>query len=210
MKITTALLTGAALLGASAPAVADDFPGRAIREGVAEIDRDRESRGDNSLGEPTAAAREARRDDRRDAREDRREDRREWRDDRRDDRRDWRDDRRDWRDDRRDWRHDRWDDRRDRARYGYGYGYDRGYRYGWDSWRGRWTPYGFGYYDRATSLWAFRHFDDNRNGRLSEREWRNAQRAFYRLADRNRDGYIDRREYVWATDFIGRGYAYRW
>lgn len=100
--------------------------------------------------------------------------------------------------DRDDYRRDR-DDRYDR------HGFD--YRRGW-AYNDRWTPYGWGYNDRMTREWVLRNYADrNRNGRISEGEWRRAQRDFYRLADRNRDGRIDRREYDMAMRYIG-GYRY--
>lgn len=95
-------------------------------------------------------------------------------------------------------RYDRHDYRGDR-------GFD--YRRGW-AYDDRWTPYGWGYHDRMTREWVLRNYADrNRNGRISEGEWRRAQRDFYRLADRNRDGRIDRREYNMAMRYIG-GYRY--
>ncbi len=146
----------------------------------------------------------------RDGRDDRHDDRRgDWRDERR---ADWRDDRhldrRDDRrfgrpDDRRDYRHDdRHDWRWDRVRWGrYD---DRGwsFRYSTPSWNSYWTPFGFGYGDRLTVSWGLRWYDGDRDGRLSDREWRRAQAAFYRFADRNRDGYVSYREYDWAVDAI--------
>ena len=52
--------------------------------------------------------------------------------------------------------------------------------------------------------------DRNHNGRISEKEWRRAQVAFYRLADRNYDGYITRFEYDWALRALRNNYGYRW
>lgn len=144
-----------------------------------------------------AAAAPALADDRRDGRRD---DRREARDDRRDDRYDRRDDR--W-DDRR----DRRDDRRDDYRNGYAYR-----SHGPANWNRQWTPYGFGYNDRATREWVLHNFADrNRNGRISNSEWRRAQEAFYRIADRNRDGYITRFEYDGALRMLASNvnYGYR-
>lgn len=150
-----------------------------------------------------AAAAPALADDRREAWDDRRDDRRDDRDDRRDDRRDARDDRRD---DRRDRRDDRWDDRWGDDRRGYAYR-----SHGPANWNRQWTPYGFGYNDRLTRDWVLRNFADrNRNGRISDKEWRRAQAEFYRLADRNRDGYITRFEYDGALRLLRHAsYGYR-
>lgn len=117
-----------------------------------------------------------------------------------------------WRDNDRDGVPNRYDrnDRRpdvrgDRDRDGVPNRYDRndysngfGYRTGWN-YNDRWTPYGWGYNDRATRVFVQRYY-----GGLSERNWRRAQTDFYRFADRNRDGRIDRREYDWAMGNMNR------
>ncbi len=176
-----------------------------VRQDQRELNRDRgDLRGD-------------RRDGRNDWQNDRRNDRGDWQNDRRNDRGDWRNDRRDndhhddrdWRGDRRDYGRQvfRWDSRR----WG---GYDdRGWRFGYSTpgWNSYWTPFGFGYGDSLTISWGLRWFDGDRDGRMSDWEWRRAQQAFYRFADRNRDGYVSQREYDWAVDAIryGRyGYGY--
>lgn len=200
-KALTILLLGT-MVGAAAPALAQDASaqdlGERLRARIAEKNaryHEREER-----REERAERRQERREERAERREERREDRWERRDDRRDDRRDRWDDRRDRWDDRWDrrWR-DHWDDRRGYAYRDYG------------GWNRQWTPYGFGYHDDFTRSWVLRHFADrNGNGRISEREWRRGQAAFYRFADRNYDGYITRFEYDWAIRALRSGYAYRW
>jgi hypothetical protein len=176
-----ALLLGATLTAVAPPAFANDPSADQLGQRL----RDR------------IADRNERYEDRRERREERREERAERREERREDRRDRLDDRRD---DRR----DRWEDRRYEDR---GYAY-RNYGGGWNR---QWTPYGFGYNDGFTRNWVLRNFADrNNNGRVGEKEWRRAQVAFYRLADRNYDGYISRFEYDWAIRELRRSYAARW
>lgn len=97
-------------------------------------------------------------------------------------------------------RYDRNDNRaraygdRDRNDYSRGFGYNSGWNY-----NDRWTPYGWGYNDRNTRAFVSRYY-----GSLNERNWRRAQTDFYRFADRNRDGRIDRREYDWAMGNMNR------
>ena len=86
--------------------------------------------------------------------------------------------------------------RYDRNDYSRGFGYRSGWNY-----NDRWTPYGWGYNDPATRRWVQRNY-----GGLNERNWRRAQVDFYRYADRNRDGRIERLEYDWAMRNI---YGYR-
>lgn len=184
-KLMTGLILGTMGVAAATPALAADPDAQRIGERL----RDR-------IGNDG---------ERRDARDERRDDRQDWRDDRRDDRRDRRED---WRDDRRDRREDWRDDRRDDWRRGYAYR-----SHGPANWNRQWTPYGFGYNDRVTRDWVLRNFADrNRNGRISDKEWRRAQVAFYDLADRNRDGYITRFEYDWALRALQGNprYGYRW
>ena len=182
-KLFTALVTGTMLAGVvAAPAAA--FPNQDIR--------------DARRAKEAQERREEARERQQDAREEWRERREEWQE-RRDD---WRDHRRD--DDRREWfeRRERWHDARDDWQR-YGYRYDR------TPWNGQWTPYGFGYHDRFTRDWVFRNFADrNHNGKISDKEWRRAQRAFYQLADRNRDGRISQYEYSYAMNLIRRHYGY--
>ena len=75
--------------------------------------------------------------------------------------------------------------RYDRNDYSRGFGYQSGWNY-----NDRWTPYGWGYNDPATRRWVQRYY-----GGLGERNWRRAQTDFYRFADTNRDGRIERWEY---------------
>lgn len=85
-----------------------------------------------------------------------------------------------------------------------------GYRYEGTPWNRDWTPFGFGYNDSFTRDWVFRNFADrNRNGRISDKEWRRAQKAFYRLADRNSDGRISRGEHHWAMRMLRDEYGDR-
>ncbi len=84
--------------------------------------------------------------------------------------------------------------RYDRNDYSRGFGYNSGWNY-----NDRWTPYGWGYNDRATRAFVIRYY-----GGLNERNWRRAQSGFYRFADRNHDGRIDRREYDWAMGNLNR------
>lgn len=185
-KFLTAVILGTMATAAAAPVLAAESDAQRIGERL----RDR-------IGNDGD-----RRDDRRDAREERREERADRREDRREDRYERREDRRD---DRYDRRYDRRDDRRDDWRQGYAYR-----SYGAGNWNRQWTPYGFGYHDAFTRDWVLRNFADrNRNGRISDREWRRAQAAFYNLADRNRDGYITRFEYDWALRGLHSNYAYR-
>lgn len=51
--------------------------------------------------------------------------------------------------------------------------------------------------------WTMRNFD--RNGSLDKSEARDANRAFKRLADRNRDGRLSNGEIRWGLDAISRG-----
>ncbi len=84
--------------------------------------------------------------------------------------------------------------RYDRNDYGRGFGYRTGWRY-----NDRWTPYGWGYNDRDTRAFVIRYY-----GGLNDRNWRWAQRDFYRFADRNGDGYVSRREYDRAMRHLDR------
>ena len=194
-KALTAMLLGAMAIATAAPALADDKNaqelGDRLRARIAEKNaRYHEER--------------ERREERAERREERREERAERREDRRDDRRDRWEDRRDRWEDRHDDRRDRWGDGWD-GRRGYAYRDYGGY------WNRQWTPYGFGYHDDFTRGWVLRNFADrNHNGRISEREWRRAQAAFYRFADRNGDGYITRFEYDWAQRALRSNYGYRW
>lgn len=93
----------------------------------------------------------------------------------------------------------------DRDRDGVANRYDRndysrgfGYRSGW-TYNNRWTPYGWGYGDPATRAWVQRFY-----GRTDDRAWRRAQVDFYRFADVNRDGIIERWEYDRAMRDIYR------
>ncbi len=190
MRYLTTFLGLAALgAGCAVPVLADTLPNAGLRHngpGMARM-------------ESRSAPPVERRDDWQTTQDQRRSDWRDSRDERRDD---WRDarDRMNWERDRyrREgdrWDRDRWDYRRDDGRYGY---------------NNYWTPYGFGYPDALTQRWAFYHFDDNRNGSLSKKEWKRAQKEFYRFADRNRDGYIDRREYAWVQSYMHGDYRRSW
>ena len=75
--------------------------------------------------------------------------------------------------------------RYDRNDYSRGFGYRTGWRH-----NDRWTPYGGGFNDRATRIYVDRYYRG---------DWRRGQIAFYREADRNRDGIITRREYERAV-----------
>ena len=86
--------------------------------------------------------------------------------------------------------------RYDRNDYSRGFGYRSGWTY-----NSRWTPYGWGYNDPATRRWVIRYY-----GSLNDRNWRRAQADFYRFADRNRDGIIERWEYDRA---IRNAYGFR-
>jgi hypothetical protein len=220
-KTLTALLLGATIVATAAPALAQDSDARRIGERVrGSITNNDDYRGRARDREEWRERREDWQRGREDRRRDRWEGRRDhwdgWRDGRRDgrwtdrrdrfeDRRDDRSDgrlldRRDRRDHRREWWDNSWFDRR---------GYDYRY-YGGSSWNRQWTPYGFGYQDGFTRDWVLRNFADrNRNGRISEKEWRRAQNSFYRFADRDYDGFITRFEYDWALRELRRGYGYR-
>jgi hypothetical protein len=215
-KLAMALVLGSMMAAAAAPALAQESDARRI--------------GEHLRGRITDGDRDDRRDDRRERRDDRQdEQRRRWENEqRRDDQRQrWEDERR--RDDeRRRWDDEqrrRWEAQRDYERR---YGRDRyenawgrndpwrdrdfrdGYPYGGTPWNREWTPYGFGYNDSFTRDWVLRNFaDSNRNGRISDKEWRRAQNAFYQLADRNRDGRISRSEYDWALRTLHYQYGYR-
>jgi len=222
-KALTALLLGATIALTAAPALAQNsdarYLGGRLRDRITSDDdgrrRDREEwRERREEWQRERADRDRREGWRGDGWDGRRDDRRDGRwldrrdghwEDRRDNR--WIDrsdgrwiDRRDRRDDRREWWDNSWFDRR---------GFDYRY-YGGSNWNRQWTPYGLGYHDGFTRDWVFRNFADrNRNGRISEKEWRRAQNSFYRFADRNYDGFITRFEYDWALRELRRGYGYR-
>ena len=200
--LTTTLALALLALGGASPALADTRPDANVHHNGPGTLKNDDGRHDNHVhGRPDRA------DDRRYHGHDHDHDRRaDWRkheangDKREHD--DWRGSRNrvDWERDRyrreaHRWDRDIWDYRRNGGRYAY---------------NDYWTPYGFGYHDALTHRWAFYHFDDNRNGKLSKGEWKRAQREFYRFADRNRDGYIDRREYAWVQSYIHGDYRRGW
>lgn len=206
-KFIAALMLGTFAAATAVPALAQDDSARQIGE---------------RLRGRVAEDRDDRREERRERREERREAREQRWEERRDDRADRDEDRREARARWEEAERRRWEAERRYGRgYGYGrdYGYDRryddrdpyGFRYNGTPWNRDWTPYGFGYNDSFTRDWVFRNFADrNRNGRISEKEWRRAQDSFYRLADRNRDGRISRGEYDWAMRALRYNYGSRW
>lgn len=101
------------------------------------------------------------------------------------------------------------DDRYDRYGYDYGAYYRPGYGfYGAQLGSGWATLYPWLRQDPAARHWVMWNFDDNRNGRLGKDEARDANRAFDRLADRNRDGRISDREVRWAIDELRDEFRY--
>lgn len=95
----------------------------------------------------------------------------------------------------------------------YGYDYGSYYRPGQGFYGGRigsgWARlYPWLRQDAAGRHWVMWFFDDNRNGRLSKDEARDANRAFERLADRNRDGYLNDREISRGLDELRDEYRY--
>ncbi len=101
------------------------------------------------------------------------------------------------------------DDRYDRYGYDYGAYYRPGYGYYGGQYGSGWaTLYPFLRRDPSGRHWVMWYFDDNRNGRLGKEEARDANRAFDRLADRNRDGYVSDREVRWALDELRDEYRY--
>jgi hypothetical protein len=101
------------------------------------------------------------------------------------------------------------DDRYDRYGYDYGAYYRPGDGYYGGQYGSGWaTLYSWLRRDPAARHWVMWYFDDNRNGRLGKEEARDANRAFDRLADRNRDGYVSDREVRWALDELRDEYRY--
>lgn len=149
-----------------------------------------------------------------------------WRD--RDDWRDRRDREHDRIEDRHDRLHDRLEERHDRGhrriedrhdRYHERDYWERRYRYDYDwssfpRWRGYgsyglrgdgWSRLGVIAHDPRVASWILHNFDYNGNGKLGEREATDARHAIYRIADRNRDGYLSQRELA-----LWRSFAARW
>jgi len=62
--------------------------------------------------------------------------------------------------------------------------------------------------DPAAKHWVMWNFDRNRNGQLSKDEARRANREFARLADRDRDGYLNDREIRFGVEELRDEYRY--
>ncbi|MBA4757387.1 hypothetical protein [Sphingosinicella sp.] len=62
--------------------------------------------------------------------------------------------------------------------------------------------------DPAAKHWVMWNFDRNRNGQLSKDEARRANREFARLADRNRDGYLNDGEIRFGVEELRDEYRY--
>lgn len=93
------------------------------------------------------------------------------------------------------------------GRYGYpgSYGFPQGGYYGGYRLRGDgWSQLGWIVDDARLAAWVLGNFDYDRNGRLGFREGDDARRELHRLADRNRDGVLTRRELdYWRTYMAG-------
>jgi hypothetical protein len=100
----------------------------------------------------------------------------------------------------------------DNRYYGH-YDYDSWYRPGYGFYG---SQYGSGWaqldpwlrQDPAAKHWVMWNFDRNRNGQLSKDEARRANREFARLADRNRDGYLNDGEIRFGVEELRDEYRY--
>lgn len=118
-------------------------------------------------------------------------------------------------------RHDEHHDREEGYRYGGytggypgGYGYSYGYDYRRGGYGDRYNRYGLrgdgwaylGWVARDPRLasWVLRNFDHDGNGGLGMREAEYARHGIYRMADRNRDGRLSRREIVYWQTYVLR------